>query len=133
MQGNKGFVAGKVLVLMALILSLVSFCLLQKLMPATNNITERKNETDVGGKPNCSNWIRDKRYKASYNFPKINQSNCSNLNPYIIRHFSASQQELNKHDIKITFNWGRPNPWPIPKPRNNNQHLSNQVSKISNS
>lgn len=100
MQGNKGFVAG-VLMLAALILSLVSFCLLQKLMSATNNITERKNE----------------------------QSDCSNLNPYVLKHFSAPKQELGKHEIKMTFNWGRPNPWPIPKLRNNNQHQSNQVGE----
>lgn len=127
MRTNKGFISGKVLLLMALILSFVSFCLLGKLIPTTNTTTKQKSKTDIK-KANPRGCFGDKLYTA-YNLPKTNQVNQSNLDRHVVKYFSASQQELDKRDIKMTFNWGRPNPWPIPKFTNNSKCQPNQSNQ----
>lgn len=133
-DNQKGFIGRKALLLMSLTFSFITFCLLQQLMPTTNSITKRKGETVIK-QANHSNCLIDKQYKA-YNFAKANQDNLStsansDLDPRVMKRFAAAPQELEQHsvDMKITFNWGRANPWPIPKFTNNSKCQPNQSNQ----
>lgn len=135
-NNQKGFIGRKALLLMSLTFSFITFCLFYQLMPTTNTITKRKSETVIK-QANHNNCLGDKQYKA-YSFAKANQDNLStsansDLDPRVIKRFAAAQQELEQRergvDIKITFNWGRANPWPIPKFTNNSKYQPNKTNQ----
>lgn len=128
---QKGFIERKALLLMALIFSFFSFCLLQKLTLITNTIPNSKNK--IATHQTHNSGFGEKKHEA-YEFPKdkpVSLSTNSNLDPRVVSRFAAAQQELEQHsvDIKITFNWGRANPWPIPKFTNNSKCQPNQSNQ----
>lgn len=130
-DNQKGFIGRKALLLMTLVFSFFSFCLLQKLTLITNTITNPKSKTAAHQTHNGG--LGEKKYEA-YEFPKdkpVSLSTNSNLDPRVVSRFAAAQQELEQHgvDIKITFNWGRANPWPIPKFTNNSKCQPNQSNQ----
>lgn len=102
---QKGFIGRKVLLLMSLIFSFFSFCLLQKLTLITNTIPNSKNE--IATHQTHNSGFGEKKHEA-YEFPKdksVSLSTNSNLDPRVVSRFSVPEQELEKPSInpKATF------------------------------
>ncbi len=89
---QKGFIGRKTLLLMGLVFSLLTFCLLQKLTPSTNI-----------SKPTTRISIHQ-----TYEPPKDEQAKLprnSDLDPRVVNRFLAARQELDSKNIHVEFKW----------------------------
>lgn len=93
-NNQKGFIGRKTLLLMTLIFSFFTFCLLRQLTPIINTIPNSKSKTTTN--QTHKDCFGENKYEA-YEFPKDKQASLStnsNLDPRVVSRFSAPRQVL---------------------------------------